>query len=113
MKINIEYYKSRLTDRRSELLDLVDTASGSAAPVELDPQVQGRLSRMDAIQQQAMEDETARRREKDLQRILAALDRIESDDYGYCTACGGIIAVKRLRNDPGTPMCINCARKVS
>ena len=105
--------KSLLVKRREELLMLLDAGIENRTDNDLDQQRIGRLSRMDSIQQQAMEDETARRREKDLQRILAALDRIESDDYGYCTACGGIIAVKRLRNDPGTPMCINCARKVS
>ena len=105
--------KSLLVERREELLMLLDAGIENRTDNDLDQQRIGRLSRMDSIQQQAMEDETARRREKDLQRILAALDRIESDDYGNCPACGEIIAVKRLQNDPGTPMCINCAQKVS
>jgi len=60
-----------------------------------------------------MEDETGRRREKELHRIASAMDRLESDDYGYCTACDEPIALKRLVNDPATPLCISCAQKAS
>ena len=105
--------KSFLVERREELLLLLEVGEENKTDNDLDQQRIGRLSRMDAMQQHAMEDETGRRREKELQRIAAALDRIESDDYGYCTACGEPIAVKRLQNDPGTPMCIFCAQRVS
>jgi DnaK suppressor protein len=41
------------------------------------------------------------------------LDRLESEDFGYCTACDEPIAFKRLENDPATPLCISCAHKAS
>ena len=111
--LDIKEINKFLVARQEELLALIKSGEKTKTDTDLDQQRVGRLSRMDAMQQQAMEDETGRRREKELYRIAAALDRIESDDYGYCTACGGTIAAKRLKNDPETPLCINCAQKAS
>jgi len=102
-----------LVARREELLALINSGEETKTDTDLDQQRIGRLSRMDAMQQQAMEDETGRRRQKELYRIAAALDRIESGDYGYCTACDESIAVQRLENDPASPLCISCAQKAS
>ncbi len=77
--------------------------------MELDQSAVGRLSRMDAIQVQAMQLETERRRGIELQRIDAALKRIDSDDFGYCLVCDEAIQPKRLENDPTAPTCIDCA----
>ena len=82
---------------------------GERAPVELDQQAVGRLSRMDALQVQAMALETSRRRTAELRRIAAALARIDEGDYGYCVKCGDEIAVRRLELNPAVPLCIGCA----
>ena len=62
--------------------------SKERAPVELDQQAVGRLSRMDALQVQAMALETSRRRKNELRRIAAALARIDKGEFGYCLECG-------------------------
>ena len=77
--------------------------------VKLDQQSVGRLSRMDALQRQAMAKATKARRGQARQRILAALSRIESGEFGYCTDCGESIPPRRLELDPTVPTCINCA----
>jgi len=79
-------------------------------PVELDQAKVGRLSRMDAMQQQAMAQATARRAEVELQRIRTALGRLRSGNYGYCVKCEEEIAEGRLRVDPAALVCIDCAR---
>ncbi|MBI4849681.1 MAG: TraR/DksA family transcriptional regulator [Nitrospirae bacterium] len=66
---------------------------------------------MDAMQQQAMSQATGRRAELELQRITAALDRMNSGEYGYCMKCEEEIAEGRLRVDPTTLLCISCAQK--
>ena len=76
--------------------------------VVLDQQSVGRLSRMDALQQQAMAKATQARRGQQRQRILAALARMDEDEFGYCTECGEDIPVKRLALDPTTPTCVRC-----
>jgi DnaK suppressor protein len=99
--------------RRKEILDLIVNGADTRTDIVLDQQRVGRLTRMDAIQQRAMEDETARRRDVELTRIDAALHRISSGDFGYCTACDEPIALKRLENDPANPLCIGCASRAS
>ena len=79
-------------------------------PVELDQSRVGRLSRMDALRDQAMAVESERRRGVEIVRIDAALARIEGGEYGFCLVCEDDIGVKRLEFDPATPLCITCAR---
>ena len=98
-----------LVERRAALQALADGSSGARKPVELDQSRVGRLSRMDAMQDQAMALETARRREIELKRIESALKRVETGEYGDCLTCGDEIAKKRLQFDPSTPVCIDCA----
>ncbi len=95
--------------RKAELIASVENASESAAPVELDQQVQGRLSRMDAIQGQAMAQATIERRRVEISQIDAALQRMEEDEFGYCVECGEDIAPKRLELNPAIARCVDCA----
>ena len=108
--IDIVHMEATLRARRREIAALGANAEERRAPVELDQTRTGRLSRMDALQQQAMAMDTARRRETELKRIDAALTRMAEGDYGYCARCGEAIGVKRLELDPATPICIDCAR---
>tara|TARA_E500000331_G_scaffold83039_1_gene78796 strand:+ start:1260 stop:1559 length:300 start_codon:yes stop_codon:yes gene_type:complete len=98
-----------LEARKAELIASVENASESAAPVELDQQVQGRLSRMDAIQGQAMAQATIERRRVEISQIDAALQRMEEDEFGYCVECGEDIAPKRLELNPAIARCVDCA----
>ncbi len=101
---------ARLLARREELCRLAESAKESRQPVELDQSRVGRLSRMDALQGQAMALETDRRRQVELRLIEAALARVESGDYGFCLSCGEEIAAKRLELDPTASLCIDCAQ---
>ena len=95
---------------RDELEALAATNARDSRVVELDQQSVGRLSRMDAMQGQAMAQETMRRRALELKRIEAALARIEEDEYGWCATCGDEIAAARLDLDPMATLCAGCAR---
>ncbi len=101
--------KADLIERRQALIAVGHASRESREPVELDQSKVGRLSRMDAMQMQAMALETERRREVELQKIDAALRRMEEDEYGFCSACGEDIPAKRLKIDPATLLCIDCA----
>ncbi len=109
--IDVAAMKARLEAMKADLERLTHEHEHDADVVELDQTTQGRLSRMDALQGQAMAQEVARRREVEIRRIEAALQRIEEDEYGYCVACGEEVALKRLDFDPATPNCIDCARQ--
>ena len=108
---NIDFaaISARLSNRRAELRTLSDSTQDSREPVELDQSKVGRLSRMDALQGQAMALESERRRTAELQRIEAALSRLDGSDYGYCVRCDEKIAPARLELDPAVATCIRCA----
>jgi DnaK suppressor protein len=108
-EIDLRAAKRRLIARQQELLRLAEVSAEARRPVELDQTRVGRLSRMDALQSQAMSIETDRRRRVELRRIEAALGRIKARDYGFCVGCGETIALRRLELDPTTPVCIDCA----
>jgi len=108
--IDVAAMKARLEEMKAELERLAHEHEHDGDPVELDQTTQGRLSRMDALQGQAMAQEVARRRDTELKRIYAALKRIEDGDYGHCVSCDEVIQAKRLEFDPSVPNCISCAR---
>ncbi|MGI9233644.1 MAG: TraR/DksA family transcriptional regulator [Woeseiaceae bacterium] len=94
---------------KAELEADAAVAEGSAAVVELDQSKVGRLSRMDAMQAQAMAQATRERRDATLRRVAAALKRIADDEYGICCECEEPINRKRLEFDPTVILCVDCA----
>ena len=103
--------KESLLLEKQELIHDAELSAGDRQAVVLDQTSVGRLSRMDALQSQAMALETGRRREVELRRIELALERIKNDEYGYCQSCDEEIPTKRLEMDPATPICVECANK--
>ncbi len=100
---------AHLLARRAELVGLSEISSEARDTVKLDQQSTGRLSRMDAMQGQAMAQATERQRANELLRIEAALKRLDDGEYGLCAICGEEIAAKRLEIDPSAALCIDCA----
>jgi DnaK suppressor protein len=92
-----------------ELRALSAQTRDDRVPVALDQQSVGRLSRMDAMQQQSMDLAREERRRQRLNTLAAALGRLDDGDYGTCLVCGGDIPYKRLKADPAVTRCIDCA----
>lgn len=106
-----ESAREKLLQLRAELEAVVAESKDSAAIVELDQSKVGRLSRMDALQGQAMAQASVQRREATLRNIAAALQRIDDGVYGLCKDCDENIAGKRLEFDPAALRCIDCESK--
>ena len=102
--LDLDWFRKQLLDKQSEM------SAQSREAVALDQSSVGRVSRIDAIQQQEMALAAERNRERELQRIKSALMRLDQDEYGYCITCGEDIAEKRLRADPAIPTCLDCAK---
>ncbi len=107
-----ERMREKLLQLRAELEAVVATGEESAAVVELDQSKVGRLSRMDALQAQAMAQASAQRREQMLRDITAALGRLERDEYGDCQSCDEPINPTRLEFDPTATLCVDCASEL-
>lgn len=106
-------FKEKLQVQLEELNRLSTISSESRKTVALDQQSVGRLSRMDAMQGQAMALATEERREQARVRVEAALRRIAAGDYGFCLKCEEEIDIRRLELDPSTPFCLSCAKGTS
>jgi DnaK suppressor protein len=89
------------------LQKLLANSSDGAQPVSLDDPI-GRLSRMDAMQQQSMVQANRRTAQTRLTRIETALRRCANDDYGLCANCEEEIGYARLKAQPEAPFCIDC-----
>lgn len=100
----LQMLKEELERRRGDLEALL--ASGDdAGAVELD---QGRLSRMDALQQQAMAVAKRDTYRLQLRQIIRALRRMAEDDYGFCLECDEPIPLARLEVRPEAELCLAC-----
>ncbi len=108
--VDLQIATQRLEDKKQEIARLSALSSESRETVELDQQSVGRLSRMDAMQQQAMNQATERTRQRDLHRIQAAFTRMQDGEYGYCEDCGEEIPDRRLAIDPMAERCVKCAK---
>lgn len=104
----LDIFRNALISLQKEIRQLNTDSKDAADTVELDQSKVGRLSRMDALQAQQMAQETARRRQIQLQKIDNALRRMEAGDYGYCFKCGDEISAARLNFDPASTRCIGC-----
>ena len=107
--IDSETAAARLCERRAEIENASRRSAEGRRPVALDQQSVGRLSRMDAMQQQAMDEATERTRRRDLLRIERAEARLRDGEYGHCEECGEEIAERRLEVDPMAERCVRCA----
>lgn len=109
MPVDAEHFRKKLLAQKAELNAALSQGGDAAKPVELDQTSVGRVSRIDAIQQQEMSLAAQRRREEMIVRIDMALRRIDEGEYGYCRQCDEEIPEKRLEIDPTCLNCVNCA----
>lgn len=103
-----EKYRGRLELLRAEIQADLKVSKEASEIVELDTSI-GRLSRMDAMQNQQMALELRRRQEQQLQRIANALKRMDKGTYGLCGKCKQPISEDRLEVSPDVVMCVRCA----
>ncbi len=104
----LETFRQKLIAQKKDIEELDTASREAAATVVLDQSKVGRLSRMDALQSQQMAQETARRRQLQLQKIDSALRRIAAGEYGCCIICGDEINPARLEFDPACTRCTGC-----
>ena len=108
-KIDKKAVRKCLLALRAELTETRRQSADSRRPVTLDQTSVGRVSRIDALQVQAMAIEAERRRAIEEKRIERALERLDAGAYGECVTCGEDIAPARLELDPAVAVCIDCA----
>ncbi|MGY8789824.1 MAG: TraR/DksA family transcriptional regulator [Pseudomonadales bacterium] len=103
-------YKKLIELQLQELTAENELGQNSQRTVELDQQSVGRLSRMDALQSQAMAQAQQRRRDVLKSSLTAALQRLEEEEFGYCVDCGDEIEEARLSASLVILKCMSCLR---
>ncbi|MCO4772511.1 MAG: TraR/DksA C4-type zinc finger protein [Deltaproteobacteria bacterium] len=86
----------------------LDAPSDRAETVDLDQPI-GRLSRMDAMQQQKMAQAQRGRLKMRLSQTRVGIKAWDDGDYGDCRSCGESIGYSRLKAKPESPLCVTCA----
>ena len=104
----LAHFRECLESLATEIKAYLSSSKESAGVVELDTSI-GRLSRMDAMQNQQMALELRRRKKGQLLQITNALKRIDQGSYGQCGLCRQPISEDRLEAFPEIVTCVNCA----
>ncbi|TVR17440.1 MAG: TraR/DksA family transcriptional regulator [Balneolaceae bacterium] len=100
--------KKIIDDQLLSISDEIDELTELTKPIALDNSI-GRLSRMDAINNKAINEKALRDKKQTLQKLTRALDRYNEDKLGTCLKCGGDIPFGRLKFMPYTTRCVKCA----
>ena len=91
-----------------ELTSLVELTAKSAQTVDLEQPI-GRLSRMDALQNQQMAQANERAHADRLDRVHRALEAMDHGRYGVCESCREAIPFERLKPLPEARICVDCS----
>ncbi|MBU1004174.1 MAG: TraR/DksA family transcriptional regulator [Proteobacteria bacterium] len=97
---------------REEIESLRGTLAGLAentGPVEPDVAI-GRLSRLDTMLNQGINEGAIARGRIRIRKLEAALQRVDDDgEFGICLECGMPIPLARLLAIPECIVCVDCA----
>ena len=107
----IESLKNLLLQQQVDTEELLLQREDTSKPVILDQQSVGRVSRIDAIQQQQMAVANKYQAKVELKKIAEALIAISEEDYGYCEECDSPIPYARLQVKPTSTLCVGCQEK--
>ena len=103
-----QHYQKKLEDAFQEIEKYLAKSEDSVEAVAPDKSL-GRLSRVEAMQDQQMVLELRRRKKRQLLEVGNAISRIEQNSYGYCIFCAKLISCERLDAFPEVQTCVNCA----
>lgn len=104
----LNHFRTRLEILRVELRELLDISTDASRTVALDQTMVGRLSRMDALQQQQMSHASRAAYRKRLVAVEQSLRLLDDGEYGWCEQCGELIDARRLEIKPESARCIGC-----
>lgn len=71
----------------------------------------GRLSRMEAISSQGINQAALGNAKRKLARLQYALTQVDDPDFGICFECGEAIPLGRILLMPESTLCVRCAEE--
>ena len=101
-----EHFRQILLAWKAELMEEVDrTVSHMKDEAANFPDPADRATQEEEF---SLELRTRDRERKLIKKIDSTIDQIDSDDYGYCEACGVEIGILRLEARPTASQCVDC-----
>lgn len=110
MAIDTGHYKQLLESKEQELNDEIARFTEEARESQT-AEVEDPLDEVTSSQAKAAAFSVSSIAAETLSAVRAALQRIESGEYGICVDCGREIGAKRLEAVPWTPYCIEDQEK--
>ncbi|MCP3689007.1 MAG: TraR/DksA family transcriptional regulator [Gammaproteobacteria bacterium] len=104
----LEQLKKLLAEQKQTIEQQLKQAKANTQPVTLDQQSVGRVSRIDAIQQQQMAVANQQQLMQQLHAANNSLKRIAENVYGLCLECAEPIGFDRLQVKPYAAYCLVC-----
>jgi DnaK suppressor protein len=101
-----ETVENKISEIESEL-QMLEEANKPISP----DSAYGRISRIDAINNQSITETTLKDKKTTLHRLKYSLSKIDNEEYGKCYKCGKDINIKRIMSIPYASYCIDCANK--
>lgn len=112
LKEDKKLFRERVERKIAALREDIEKLEESSRPVEPD-QGLGRITRMEAISSQGVNEAALRSSRDRLGKLLGTLERIEQSDFGICNLCKRPIPAERLEAMPETRLCVPCIEKAS
>jgi DnaK suppressor protein len=100
--------KSKIIFEISKTEQLIIAYKEMSKPVAPDCAI-GRVSRMDAINNNSVTLAALRKAEEKLSALNRVLDKIDTPEFGMCLKCKQVIPIERLLFRPQSLLCVNCA----
>ncbi len=101
--------RQKINEEIKKTEELIGEYRQMTQPVVPDVSI-GRLSRMDAINNQSVTESALRQAEEKLRRLKYVLSKLGSEDAGICVKCRKPIPLGRLLIKPESIYCVNCAK---
>jgi DnaK suppressor protein len=101
-------YKEMLQKELQRITDSIVTLEETTQAISPDNAI-GRISRMDAIGNKAINDSALLKARSKFDAIEVSLSNYGSFMFGCCESCGNEIQFKRLEAIPGIKICMQCS----
>lgn len=101
--------KKKIQDEILKTEQVIEKYTEMTNPVTPDVSI-GRLSRLDAINNNSVTESALRQAKEKLGKLKYALSNIDAPDFGLCKRCNQPIPFGRILLRPEIPYCVSCAR---
>ena len=109
METGKDILKVKLIQKLADLEVDIAALKEQTKPISPDD-AYGRISRMEAINNKAVLENSLRMAQAKWKRLQSALEKIDEPDFGICLSCRQPIAEQRLLFMPDSIYCMKCTK---